>query len=285
MKDCFMKTQIGSLTRRCSVLCLVAFFIFLQGGMWQGRAWYLTDGNSVVHVDDTHPIGMNLWTVDGVPELYSQGFWYRIGSSGGQKAVYSLNLVNITQPAPNTLITESANSQVDFTINYALTGRAAGSGSACLDETITVRNLLNSPMDFHLFQYADFDLAGTAGGDTVQLGKTGSLFTTATQAEGSVVVNEILLSGANHGEAGVNNQEYLKLTSGTPLTLNDNSGPAGPGNAAYAFEWDFTLAAKGLFSVSLEKHLDPVPEPATWSLLALVLLAWALKRRTALAVR
>ena len=233
----------------------------------------MTDGDAVAHVDELSPSGMNSWTVDGTSELNQQSFWFRIGNSAAQQAVYSLALKNISQDQPNALTTEHANSQFDFTVNYTLTG--GSSGSARMNEVISIQNLRNTTLDFHLFQYADFDLAGTKTGDTISLGSVGGLFTSASQTDGGLTAVEVLGTGANHGQAALGNVLYSTLTSGKPTTLNGTAGPLGPGDAVYAFEWDLTIAPKACFTMSLDKYILPVtvPEPSTLTLAALGLVA------------
>jgi hypothetical protein len=246
---------------------LMVIWLALGTGAWQSYAWNLTDNNSLIHVDDTKPNGMNSWTVDGVSELYLQSFWFRIGSSSGQTAVYSLPQLSITQTSPNTLTTENANANLDFNIRYTLSGGAAGSKTSKLSETITIANRTSSALDLHFFQYTDFDLGGLYAGDTLQLGRTGSLFTSATQSKNGIIGSETLFTGANHGEADIGGSAlYLKIVGSSPATLLDNTALVGPGDAAFAFEWDApALAAHGVLTIQLEKDIlkaSVVPEPS-----------------------
>ena len=51
----------------------------------QASTYSLCNGNSSVTIDATSQYGMSDWTVDGIPQLYRQWFWYRKGSTGGEK--------------------------------------------------------------------------------------------------------------------------------------------------------------------------------------------------------
>lgn len=124
---------------------------------------------------------------------------------------------------------------------------------------------------------------GTTGGDTVQLGKNiHGLFNEADQTKGSSSLSETVVTpGANHGEAALFNQTLNELNDANPTTLNDNAGPIGPGDATWAFEWDFTIAAGSSVGISKDKYLSigTVPEPSVLALISLGLLAFGVQRR------
>ena len=268
-------------------LTISAVFCILLASARPAQAWYMTNNIAVAHVQDTSNTGMDQWTVGGTTELAQQSFWYRVGSSGGQTAVYGLPQLNISQSAVNTLTTENANSSLDFTINYTLTGGSTGSGSSSIHETINISNLTGSSIDLHFYQFLDLDLKGTASGDTLQLGKTGSLFTGATQTDSNVIGGETLTTAANHGEAGLSSTLAGKVqSSSSPAALADNTSSVGPGNEAMAFEWDDNLAAHSSFTITIDKTIGntiPVPEPSTAGLLSLAfagLVGRGLRRRS-----
>src|SRR5207248_1854749 len=131
-------------------------------------------------------------------------------------------------------------------------------------------------LNFHFFQYSDFDLLGTPGGDTVQLGKNLSgLFNEARQTEGTMALSESVDSpGANHGEANFYSTTRDSLNDGATTTLNDNAGPLGPGDVTWAFQWDVDLTPSGqgsTFLISKDKRLQitTVPEPTSMALVCL----------------
>ena len=272
----------GCLGNPSRVLLLAVLTLALQNTP-RALACELIDGNSQALVDSTSDHAMYSWTVDGVSELYRQNFWYRTGSSGTQTPVYYLNNVKNTQTSANSATTENANNKLDFTTTYTLEGGSDGSGSATILESFTVKNLSASAVDLHLFQYVDFDLDGSYEGDTLQLGKTGALFTSAAQSKGDVVATETLGVAANHGEVGLDNLVYNQLASSHPITLTDTTGPVGPGDAAYAFEWDVTLAGDASFTITLQKSIQvvqTVPEPSALALASLGLVSFIWRRRS-----
>lgn len=204
----------------------------LAASVWQSRAQVvtLTDNNSVVQVNTGNSAGMFNWTVGGQNQLYQQWFWFRAGATGPEATINTISAPTITTPDAKTLYTSYFNGAFGVQVNYSLTGGSAGSGYSDVGESIIITNATASALDFHFFQYSDFDLGGTAGGQTVQLGKntfTG-LFNTADQVAPGVAFQEsVHTPGAQHGEAGLFPATLNRLNDGIPTTLNDNAGPLG----------------------------------------------------------
>jgi len=222
---------------------------------------------------------MTNWVVDGQNELAQQWFWYRVGSTGPEQPISAIGAPVFSTPNARTLYTTYNNGSIGVTINYLLTGSSPGSGKSDVSESISITNASAAPIQFHFFQYSDFDLGGP-GGDTVQLGRNlRGLFNEADQTDGTVLLTETVVTpGANHGEAAFYNATLVKLSDGNPDTLNDNAGPVGPGNVTWALEWDFTINPGSSVGITKDKYLQ-VPEPSVLGLLSVGLLALGLKRR------
>ena len=146
-----------------------------------------------------------------------------------------------------------------------------------IGETITLFNRSATALDLHFFQYSDFDLWGTLGGDVVALSRNSltGLFNQVDQTKDFGALSETVVTpGATHGEAGFFNQTLSRLNDANPTTLNDNTGPIGPGDVTWALEWDLSLAPGESYIISKDKHLDLVltPEPSASLLLPLGLL-------------
>lgn len=262
----------GRLIRLAGLVLIVQM---LQG---TGHACVFTlqNGNSAATISAQTAQGMNQWLVDGQNQLAAQWFWFRVGNCGPETPLNRLPLISATQSDPATLETLYANRKFSIQITYSLAGGASGSGSADIQEQITIMNRTRNPLSLHFFQYTDVDLGGTADGDTVQLGKNllGE-FSEAVQSEGDALFTEtILASGANHAEAGLRPSILNRLNNRKPTKLRDKAGPI-QGDATWALEWDPIIAGRSTFTISLEKSVCVVPEPTAT---ALVPLGWIVLR-------
>src|SRR5439155_5679580 len=142
------------------------------------------------------------WSVEGQPQLKQQWFWYRIGNSGPESSINTISAPLFSTPDARTLNTAYYNGAYGVEVDYKLTGFSPGSGLSHIDESITITNGTASQLDFHFFQYSDFDLAGVPGGDTVQLNTNlFGMFKEADQSKGAAFFSETVTTpGANHGE-------------------------------------------------------------------------------------
>jgi len=234
---------------------------------------------------------MSNWYVDNQNQLAQQWFWYRIGATalGNPDApINSLSAAIVTQPGLNSLKTTYQNAQLRITVNYSLFGQDPGTGGADMAENIQIKNISANPYELHFFQYSDFNLDGTPGGDNVALSiDSGSgLYSGAIQTKNNISLTETVQTGvvpfASHGEAGYFNSTLVNL--GTSYNLNDNVS-AGPGDVTWALQWDFTLAPGAQISISKDKLISgvQVPEPTTLGLgfVGISLLSWHARRRAA----
>ena len=135
----------------------------------------LTNGNSLVEIDPTSDQGMYSWTVDGTDQLYQHWFWLRQGASGPQSSFDQLGtawgLYNTTSNAGVMFLPPGLN----INLGYALAGGAPGSDASEVVETLMIQNTNDSSVTLHLFDYADYDLAGNPEGDTVSFPTTNSV--------------------------------------------------------------------------------------------------------------
>src|SRR4051812_18343831 len=130
----------------------------------------LTDDNSVSQFDTATQANNFNWFIDGNDVLAQQAFWYRVGSVGPEQSLHTLPIaVQGTSDAnfdgnPDTLFVRYNGAGFRAETRYTLDGGAPGSGASDLGEQISITNLLGSPLDFHFFQYADFDLGAVDTG-------------------------------------------------------------------------------------------------------------------------
>ena len=260
------------LSRVCvGVLTTVAL---LAGVSFADPIYMLNDANSTAQFDLGTQAGQFNWVVDQTPQLAQQWFWYRVGDLP-EASFDTIGAPVVIQPIPSFLsATYTMPGSFTAPLSLFLSGGQLGSGTADIAETIRINNISGSPLDFHLFQYVNFDLNGTPQGDTVHFLAPN----TVEQSEGSTILSETVITpSASHREAALSPQTLLALNDGAATTLNDFDGPLGPDDVTWAFQWDVTIATSGTLIVSKDKQIR-IPEPMT--LLLLVLGATAIARRS-----
>jgi hypothetical protein len=246
----------------------------------------ISDLNSVVSIDPNSQAGVFDWEVNGVDQLNKMWFWYRNGATA-EASLDTLTLVG----APNNfgdgvsmtyqgVVTEGASSvPIEVTLQFFTTGSTGNVADLHTLITVTNNSATVGLTDFHLFQYADFDLNETANDESVTflaplLDPTN--FNTVRQTETSgagvseTVVTEdpdpLLIARRHEADLmGDPLDTIVRLNDGVPSVLNNNVA-AGVGNATWAYEWHFALPAGDTFTVNKDLHLT-VPEPASLALI------------------
>lgn len=235
---------------------------------------------SAVGIDATGAnAGVVSWDIDGVSQLGSQKFFYRVGAVGPESLVQSIDSTPVAtfNALARTLDLTYDNGSYSVRTFFKLTSGSTPN----LSETITVFNNSGASLDFHFFQYSDFNLFGQVGGQSVQFSQNSTTlqYYKAVQTDGARTVTE-LVNSANppitHYEAGYFNSTLASLTDGGPTTLSDTAS-AGPGDVTFAYQWDVTLLAGESFQLS--KLLTIVPEPSIFSLVALSAAGLRIMRR------
>ncbi|MGN6554804.1 MAG: PEP-CTERM sorting domain-containing protein [Verrucomicrobiota bacterium] len=244
----------------------------------------LSDLNSTAKLDALSQSGMYQWTVDGQNQLNQQWFWYRIGNTA-EASINTISTPTIsTYNGTRGVTTTYANGQFSIQIDYLLTGGTAGSGTADIGESIRIINTSGSQLDFHFFQYSDFDLAGTPNDDSVALTPISGKYYISDQVQGASVVETVTTPPATRGEAALYSFTKDKLNDGVASDLN-NMNTAGPGDATWALQWDLSIAPDGSVLISKDKRIQLalVPEPSTLALLGLGLAAFSIRKKRKLA--
>jgi len=261
------------------VIFAAAFFAFaLQQEASADSSYVLRNGNATATFSPRSEYGMSAFGVDGEDQLWRQTFFYGLGH--GAEANLSTLQSHSSLLSPNTLKTTYSSSLFKIEVNYVLTGGAWGSGTAAVSEKIKITNLTSSALDFHFFQYVDFDLGGNGYIDSANLVQDNQgRFTGAIQQNsGYYFANELASPGANHAEVGLDQSILNKLNDDCATTLSDNTGPVF-GDAVWAFQWDLTLAANDSFSIDINKGLYLAPEPSSLTMLLVGAAALAIRRR------
>ncbi|HLP78034.1 MAG TPA: PEP-CTERM sorting domain-containing protein [Candidatus Paceibacterota bacterium] len=242
----------------------------------------LANGNSSLSADPGTDHILGSWLIDGKNQLSIQSLWYRVGSVGGESAISTIPIVNQVQATSSSLYVKYSNGQFSIETTYSLVGGAPGSGDSNLGTQVKITNLGTTALDFHLFQYSDFDLTGASAGDTVLLGQNlQGGFNEALQTKASgVFADTVFTTGANHGQAGLFPAILNSLNDGNPTTLNNNAGPV-TGDGTWAVQWDRTIAAGGTLLVGMNNNISivPVPEPSTLAMFPLGVAVFMAYRR------
>ncbi len=232
----------------------------------------LVDDNSSTDFDTDSQANAFNWEVDGRDQLHQQAFWYRVGNVAEQSLdtlphpVEGTTDTNFDGDA-DTLFVRYLGAGFRIDVRYALDGGTTGSRASDITEQISIVNLGQAPLDFHFFQYSDFELNGTATGDS-------AVFTNANavvQSEGALSVSETVITPVpSHREIAFFDTTRSKLNDGVATTLSDTPPTGvvlGPGDVTWAYQWDVVIPAFGTFQISKDKNLTGVPEPATFALL------------------
>jgi hypothetical protein len=255
---------------------LVALTAFLAAAPAKASI-VLSDLNSTLSIDPSSQAGAFSWTVDNVEQLSKQWFWYRIGSTAEQ-SVDTLTLNAATGNGTPVGLISYTGPGFNLSLTYVLTGGTSGSGVSDVGETLRITNTSGSPLDFHFFQYTDFDLNATANNDFLRY----TANNTVQQFDGSVIASETVVTPPPQHRQGDFFPVILNsLNDGAPTTLNDQPPvltTIGPGDLTWGYEWDRTIATGGTFIISKDKTLapnvgqPPLPEAgslAIWGLLGL----------------
>ena len=262
-----MKHKVNYLLRAGPVLviCLCALMLARPAN---ATTVTLTDLNSTVDIDLDGGQGMYNWTVDGTDQLVQQWFWYRVGATGGESRIDQGTTMTYDPPsATHVEIYYTKANEYEIKIALTLMGGSTGSKWSDMAETIRVRNLKPSgSLDFHFFQYCDFDLDGSADDDTTWIEVEVPLDPHhAFQYDPDWIMSETTETPhADHGEVALTSTTLTNLNNASPTTLSDDLGPYGPGDYTWAFQWDVEIAYNGTWIISKDKQIRPwVPEPLT----------------------
>ncbi len=276
----------AALWRRRALQVLSGAVLAAAMPLAQATTYTLQDLNSTLTVDPSSSAGILSWTVDGVNQLNQQWFWGREGSSGPEESLNTLNLIGAivsdTDFTGNSdtlaLLYGDATTKPDslftVTLKLSLVGQSFGSKTSDL---FTVGKITNkagsSSINYHAFQYSDFNLSNNPGNDTVVTTDNGKTF---VQSDGGMILTDGLAIGVtppDHWQVATSPTILNSLNNTNPTTLSDSSS-GGPDNMAYAREWDSTLDPGKAFEISLDQHIT-VPNPGTVLLLGAGMLGLA----------
>jgi hypothetical protein len=220
----------------------------------------IADGNSTAHFDlSSAGVGMDAWTVNGVNQLGEYSLWYRLGSSGPAQRINALGLTAYGTPAPNRLDTVYTGAGFRIDVDWTVFGSSPGFGQSDIAALIRITNTSQSPLDFHFWQYVDFNLLGTPLDTSVAV--TGG--NTATQHDGVAAVAETAdLPFPSRYDANYRATVLANVSAGN---LANNASQSN-GDLAWAFQWDQQIAAGASLIINKDSNLT-IPEPSALTLL------------------
>ncbi len=271
----FIKVIRGKNQMKTPIMSLLLLTVPLASA--QAASFTLTDNNSEIRVDDRN--GITIWYVDGSPDnVFLSNYYYRIGPTGNESPFFDgLGTPTVTQPTDNQLELTYTGTQLQAVVNYELLGGDLGSSRSFIDKSVTLTNLSGQNLDFHLFDYSDFDIK----------------FDQANQKDQAIALDfgTIILNSAtkplsiltqvsptpSHYEIADFVTLYNKFFNDLdgPTTLPDNPSlnvpfPIPPSDNAFAFQWDFNLNAGESVTFNSQFNYAPVPEPSSlFSLISL----------------
>lgn len=283
-----------TLRRRARARCLLVLFglaalvVMFAARPSNASVITLTNGNATVKIDSESSAGLYDWRVDGFDLATQQWFWWCIGDTGPEAPISSLTPTAPQYTGTKEVLLTYTEARFTLTLSYDLTGFPAGTGVSDLEAVVSVRNDSGSPLDFHLFTYADFRMPGSPADDTAEI--TGYNYAEVDQGDYYVGCS---ISVSGNGSTGYTADRVraalttdspsllASLTDGGPTDLDDTDDSfAGPGNVAWAMQWDRQIATGQMLTVQHDISTQ-VPEPTTLALLALGGLTFAARRRRA----
>lgn len=269
------------MTRVCAILCVA-------GLSWAGSAAaqpiQLDDRNSTAVFDPTGG-GQFVWLIDGVNHLFNQNFYFRAGAMTDEVDLTSVGLAGMAVTDTNPFADGRADTLallyldvatgLEFEVSYSLRGGNAGSNTADIAEQIRITNRGNASQRVSFFQYVDFDLDSTAGGDVGRI-VNGRVAQQSDPAGIRTVSETVVTPAPSFFDIGLFPSILSLFGNGVADTLSNNNGPVF-GDVAWAFQWDFTLGVGQDFIISKDKLI--VPTPAGAALLGLGGLVAARRQR------
>jgi uncharacterized Zn-binding protein involved in type VI secretion len=187
----------------------------------------------------------------GVPDhMFQNWWWYRTDSDTREFALS--NLTAFEQPQANTVSLTYAEGGLTYEITYTLSD--PGDNQAVVVAQLTIANTTSTPITLNLFNYSDFDMDGSFGGDRAELVRPGYIRVYETNTA-HIVTAETPFAWQISAFSDVRDL----LTDTDIDDLNNSGSPFGPGDFTGAFQWQYTLNAGASRSLQLLLTLNVEP--------------------------
>jgi hypothetical protein len=187
----------------------------------------------------------------GVPDhMFQNWWWYRTDSDTREFALS--NLTAFDQQQANTVSLTYAEGGLTYEITYTLSD--SGDNQAVVVAQLTIANTTSTPITLNLFNYSDFDMDGSSGGDRAELVRPDYMRVYETNTA-HIVAAETPFAWQIGAFPSVRNL----LTDTDIDDLNNSGSPFGPGDFTGAFQWRFTLQGGESRSTALALTLNVEP--------------------------
>jgi hypothetical protein len=219
----------------------------------------------------------NVFTASGsADQAFQEWWWYRAnGVNAREFALSTQAAVPVVSGNHMTLSyreAEGFTSRLEYTINNI-------NGIARVTGTNFITNEGNTALDLDFFNYIDYDMNASAGGDqAVVLTGNPALRMSITDPAG-VISAEYRALDADAYQVGAFSGVRTLLTDADVDNLNNTGSPFGPGDFTAALQWHFTLNPGEQIALQTTRTLNPVPEPASMAALGLGVAALLRRRR------
>lgn len=268
-------------------LALVATLGWMLAGGSQAQTFTLTDNGWTYYED----VGSQGWghfiDPNNVDHMYQNWWWFRTNLDSYEKPV--ANLVSMTSGGANNVNLvfrgDAGNlpNALLFNLNYTLVGVSATQAYVSIGWSVqNIYGQAPQPITVDFFAYSDFDLNGTAGGDSASAPSPVHV----QYSDGGTVVNVIASSGNLLGYDIGYYANLLYLLNDSAVYNVSGQTVSMPGDMTNVFQWRATLNLGDTLSGGLRKVVTlgappgpVIPEPGTWALMLSGLAPMALRLR------
>jgi hypothetical protein len=229
----------------------------------------LSDGNSSVTLDPTSSAGISNWSINGQNEINKEWFWFRNGSSGGQSSIDTLGNPSVALFDTNgngkndtAMFTYGPTNGIQISLTLSLTGGLTGTDTSDVTENLIITNKGTSAVNYHFFEYANFNLGGSTSGENVSIANNN----TATETGNGLQVQTVVSPKASEYEANLFPSLLNHINSSSTYTLADISS-ASNGDGEWGFQWDASIPAGGSLPIAVDGRfsasVQTIPEPTS----------------------